>query len=493
MPGVYVTSGVRTGPTTAAVAPASTFFVTGTAERGPTDVAKLVTSLSDFQTYYGLYNSAFSLQQHVQTFFEEGGTKAYIARVVGASATAGAATLLGASVSGAASASCVASMTLTAANPGAWSSDVTYTVTGVTTAPVVNIFFKGTQVFTTGALTTVSSAVDKINTSAVATIYVKATATVGANILLLVSTATALSVGVAGNAALEADYVTGLTLFDQGYGAGAVAIPGQSGSATWNGLMGHASANNRIALLANAVGTSALTAVVNATGYASASAAPFTGIYFPWVTMSGTGGVTLTISPESFVAAKRAIAHVQSGPWRAGAGLLAQAKFVTGLETTVPITKTTAATLDAGRVNALRIVDGAVRVYGARSVSSDEDNFRYITYRDTVNYIVTESEKRLEDLVFSPIDGRQGVFSQIESRLIGLLDPLRDAGGLYESYNAAGELVDPGYMVKVDTSLNPASQLATGVIKARIGVRVSSVGDRIEVEVLKSNLTTGVA
>ena len=128
-----------------------------------------------------------------------------------------------------------------------------------------------------------------------------------------------------------------------------------------------------------------------------------------------------------------------------------------------------------------------------RSVSSDDDNYRYITYRDTVNYIVVEAEKRLEDLVFSPIDGRQGIFGQIESRLIGLLDPLRDAGGLFEAYNADGELVDPGYMVKVDSSLNPTSQLATGVIKARIGIRVSSVGDRIEVEVLKSNLTSAVA
>jgi hypothetical protein len=491
MPGVFVTSGVRTGPAATAVAPAATFFVTGTAERGPTTEAKLVTNLSDFQTYYGLYNSAFTLQQHVQTFFEEGGARAYVSRIVGASATAGAATLTGASVSGASAG--VASMTLTAANPGVWSTDVTYTVTGVTTAPAVNIFFKGTQVFSTGALATVALAVDKINTSAVAAIYVKATATVGTNILLLVSTATALSAGAAGNAALEAEYVTGLTLFDPGYGAGAVAIPGQSGSATYAGLMSHASANNRIALLANAAGTSAATAISNAAGYASASAAPFTGFYFPWVTMTGAGGVTLTISPESFVAAKRSVAHVQTGVWRAGAGLVSQAKFITGLESTVSVTKTTAATLDAGRVNALRIIDGAVRVYGARSASSDEDNFRYITYRDTINYIVTEAEKRLEDLVFSPIDGRQGIFGSIEARLIGLLDPIRDAGGLFEAYNANGELVDGGYAVTVNSSLNPNSQLATGVIKARIAVRVSSVGDRIEVEVLKSNLTTAVA
>jgi len=34
--------------------------------------------------------------------------------------------------------------------------------------------------------------------------------------------------------------------------------------------------------------------------------------------------------------------------------------------------------------------------------------------------------------------------------------------------------------------------LASGLIRAKVGVRVSSVGDRIEVEIIKSNLTSSV-
>jgi hypothetical protein len=34
--------------------------------------------------------------------------------------------------------------------------------------------------------------------------------------------------------------------------------------------------------------------------------------------------------------------------------------------------------------------------------------------------------------------------------------------------------------------------LANGLVKARVGVRVSSIGDRIEIDIVKSNLTSTV-
>ena len=49
MPGVVVTTAVRTGPNATNVAPASAFFVAGTSERGTTTAAKLVTSLAEFE------------------------------------------------------------------------------------------------------------------------------------------------------------------------------------------------------------------------------------------------------------------------------------------------------------------------------------------------------------------------------------------------------------------------------------------------------------
>ena len=133
-----------------------------------------------------------------------------------------------------------------------------------------------------------------------------------------------------------------------------------------------------------------------------------------------------------------------------------------------------------------------MRIYGARSCSTDTDNFRYITQQDVVNSIVSDCYRSIEDLVFSPIDGRGTIFSRIEARLVVILAAMRDLGALYPAFDATGKLLDNGYTVKCDQTINPASQLQTGLVKAKVGLRVSSVGDRIEIDIVKSNLTTSV-
>lgn len=481
MPGVVVTTGVRTGPAAAPVAPASTFFLCGSAERGPEAEAKLVTSLTEFETYYGDYNSSFTLHQHAKTYFEEGGTRAYIGRVTGASAAAATITLATSAPANA--------LTLDAANAGAWGNSLEAEVVSGTGTFNLKIYYQSELVYSTGYVATASAAADKINNSPIAAIYITATV-VSANGVLAAISATSFASGADGSAPTTTELVDGLDLFEASYGAGAVAIPGQTSDTAYDGIIAHAVANNRIALLAIANGTSTSAAVDKAEEYESVTGAENTAFYHPWVKVPGDGGVTLTISPESFVAAKRAVAHETVGPWQAGAGLLSSSTYVTGLA--VAISKSTGDTLDAGRVNALRVIGNTVRVYGARSASSDETNYRYITYRDLLNYVVVEAENQLEDLVFSPIDGRRTVFGRIEARLIGIVEPIRAAGGLFEGFNAGGEQIDPGYAVQVTDALNPVAQLAEGTIKARVGLRVSSVGDRIEVEILKSNLTSSV-
>jgi len=131
-------------------------------------------------------------------------------------------------------------------------------------------------------------------------------------------------------------------------------------------------------------------------------------------------------------------------------------------------------------------------VYGARSLSSDTTNFRYITAQDVVNQVVVEANRSLEDLIFSVIDGRNTVFAAVESKLFAILEPLRANGALFEAFDTNGKRIDFGYSVKCDASINPTSQLSDGLVKAKVGVRVSSVGDKIEVDIVKSNLTKSV-
>lgn len=491
MPGVVVTTGVRTGPSSAVPSPASSYFLMGTADRGPvvyqagaatTTAPQVVYSMAEFVTYFGSYNASHTLWQNAKIFFEEGGTRAYIARVVGASASNGTLSLNATNGS--------VAVTLTAANPGAWSSSLSATVETQTGAFTIRLFLSGSQVYSTGAVATVADAVNKINaTGSAARPYITATAVQSSTTLSAVSTATSFSAGTA-TAPTSSDFVAALPRFDQSLGAGAVAIPGQTGSTVWSSLMGHAASFNRIALLAETSAASVATCVASAQSLAASTGAQSSALYHPHVTMTNDAGVSLTVSPESFVAAKRALAHQNVGPWQVAAGVISQANFITGLS--LSLSKAEGDALDAGRVNVIRTIQGYPRVYGARSLSLDEDNFRYINQREVLNFIVTQSEIRLEDLVFSPLDSRKTIYGLIEARLVALLDPIRTAGGIFENYGVNGELIDPGYSVVCDDSINSAAQFAQGIVRARVGVRLASVGDQILVDVLKSNLTSPV-
>jgi hypothetical protein len=149
--------------------------------------------------------------------------------------------------------------------------------------------------------------------------------------------------------------------------------------------------------------------------------------------------------------------------------------------------------MDASYVNPLRLVNGRVRIYGARSHSSVVAQWRFITAREVINYISVQANNRLEDLVFSTIDGRSTLFANIINAIQSVVEPIRIEGGFYEGFDSLGKRIDYGYTIKCDASLNPVADLETGTVKARIGVRVSSVGDKIEVDLIKSNLTTALA
>jgi hypothetical protein len=106
--------------------------------------------------------------------------------------------------------------------------------------------------------------------------------------------------------------------------------------------------------------------------------------------------------------------------------------------------------------------------------------------------VVNQANLALEPLIFSTIDGRKTIYADITAALQSVLEPVRIAGGLYEGFSPTGKRLDYGYTIKVDDTLNPASQLESGLVKAQVGIRVSSIGDKITVNIIKSNLTTAL-
>lgn len=484
MPGVVISTSVRTGPSTETVRESSQLFIVGLTERGPSDEPVLVESLSEFEDIFGGYLSYSYTHPTVETFFEEGGTRAYVARAVGASATVGTLTLLDSSSDDV--------ITFTANGAGAWSGDVDIAVSHPTGSTFkIDIYYQNVLKYTTGSVSTASQAVGRINLSAIAARYVTAVVN-DATLTPAVLAATSLSAGNDYYSSVDqGTYEDQLELFNDALGSGAVICADDVTDAMGAALIAHANTYSRIAILCGTENQSVASIKSKALTLQAEDNSEHAALYYPWVEVpTGTPGVTRFIPPLGYVAGKRSVAHNQTGPHLPAAGLLSTAKFVVGLKS--DINKTVGDDLDENYVNALRVIQNTIRVYGARSLSADTDNFRYITQQDVVNTIVTECYRSIEDVVFSSIDGRNTIFANIESRLISILSVMRNIGALYPAFDANGRQLDNGYIVKCDSSLNPTAQLADGLVKAKVGVRVSSVGDRIEIDIVKSNLTSTV-
>lgn len=482
MPGVIVTTAVRTGPTATQTASTATMFVAGLTERGPDGSVHLITSLSDFEDIFGDAVAAGWTHETAQTFFEEGGARAYVSRVVSSTATESSLELDNAAND--------AVITLTSAGKGTWAHAGVLTAT--VTQPTANTNFRitislnGEVAFRTAIHTTVAAAVNEINNSASAALYVTATDE-GESGIPKAEGPHNFAGGTNGGSIVSADVVDAIDLFTENLGPGAITAPGYTAETVRAALVAHAAANRRIAILGFDYDDSVANAITSAETVAAGENAEFAAFFFPWVKIPD-GSLTKIVPCEGYICAKRAVVHNSFGSWNPYAGERSQASFVR--EPALILSKSEADSLDAGFVNAIKVISGTTRIYGARSASEDTSNFRFIIAREVLNQVVHEAEEALEALLFLPIDGRRSTFSRVAATLTGIMDRIRIGGGLYEAFDANNKQIDPGYVVQVNDAINPLTQLATGVIKAKIGARVSSIGDRIEVEITKSNLTS---
>lgn len=485
MPGVIVTAGAVAGPSTPTSAPSGTYFVAGQAERGPTDAAQLITNLAEFVSYFGGLTTYGALYDDVAMFFQEGGSRVYATRVVGAAATLGA---LAAPLDDRA-VTPVSTLSVAASSPGAWSSSISISVVAgsATNTFRIKVFRSGVLVEDFPNLGSPAEAVSKINARS---FYIRltnlASATAVPNNNPAVVGPLTLTAGTDDRGAIvAANYVAALARFDKDLGDGAVAIP-RIGSTVHAGLIAHATAFNRIALLTGAQGADVSVLI----GYAETANAQRAGLFAPWLRVPDGFGGTKAVSPEGFVAAARAKAHQLSGPWRAAGGEISRSSYVVAPDEV--FTSDEMATMDGNAVNVIRTIASTVRLYGWRSTSSDVENWAYLTGADVVNRVVVEAQKRLEQYVFGVIDSSGHLLAAVGATLVGIVLPMASAGGLFARYDSDGNQVDPGYSVRSDASINPVGSLALNQVLAEVTVRVVPTAALVLITVTKAAVTASV-
>jgi hypothetical protein len=484
MPGVIVTTGVRGGPSSTVNPASGQFFLVGLFDRGVTDAPVLVRSLPELERNFGGRVAFSDSYDQVATFLSEGGSQVWVQRVVGPAATVGTLTLNDREETP------VATLRVDAASPGAWSSGLTVQVQNgaVTDTFRVTVRLNGEIVEDYNNLATPADAVAKFAGSVYVSVTNLGSASVAPSNNPAVLAATALTAGSDDRASVTATvYVTALGLFAPELGDGAVAIPNQTGATVWDGLIAHARANNRIALLSAAKNET----VSNLKTAAATMDSEYAGLFAPWVVVPTTGGATRSISPESYVAACRSRAHNAVGPWRAPAGVLAIGNYVVDLDQT--FTTVEAEELDASKVSVARKIASTVRLYGWKSLANDTENWLFLKDRDLLNRITVEANKRLEKFVFEPIDPKGQLLSVVNAEIVGFVDPIAKAGGLYARYDNEGFEMDPGYVVNTGSDINPVTSLAQNRISASLAVRVAPTGALINMAITKVGLLGSLA
>lgn len=482
--GVVIKRTAAAGPPFPEPRPSAHAFFIGLAERGPATDVRRVTSLAEYEAIYGPRPSYGNLYDAVRTFFGEGGGGCYVARVVGPAATEGSlATPLNDRAE-----TPEPTLQVTAQGPGAWSAGLTVHIAdgSVPDTFTLTVAYLGVEVERFANLPDPQAAVARTSGSGWIRVSDLASATVAPdNNPATTPTPIALSAGTDDRASVDAAaLVAALARFGEQYGDGAVAIPG-GGDSTHAGLIAHAETHNRIALLATAQGTTATQLATLANSLDS----EYAGLFAPWVHIRDTYGGLLAVPPEGYIAAARARAHREVGPWQAPAGERARSNMVVSPDQVFD--SVTTAALEEAKVNPITPATSGVRLYGWRSLSSDSENWRLLTGAEVVNRIVVAAGQQLDPLVFSAIDARGHLLSRVEGTLQGIVEPMAAAGGLYpwiEQAAATGQpvTVDPGYQITTDSSREVASG---NLVIATLAVRVSPTAALIELTVTKVGVT----
>ncbi len=506
-PGVYVEEVPSGARAIEGVGTSTTIFV-GEAERGPLEATK-IKSVADYERAFGNYRRAgiasaprCLLRHAMDAFFANGGTTAYILRVMenGATPTYGTRVDLNNAAR------------LRASSPGAWSTGlavcfgdssdnepahfrihVVYTTPGAAAAQVVESFDRLS--FDPAAENFV---VDVLNRSLFlrwdpafappppATLVQRDLAGINPQSTDVIANAAALGGGTggAGTSAVN-DY--GPTLFsrlDEVTDASLLvvvppeeAIDDSAGADTMlqdieTTALAYAANRPRLDLFAivdmpRAGSAADPTSATNATVTSFKSAYPdksdFGAVYFPWVEVSDPIGLgrdpKIVLPPAAFVAGLYARTDQRRAVWKAPAGLEATLLGTRRIE--FKLLDTHQDELNPLGVNALRpMAQGGNVVWGARTMKPATE-WRYIPVRRTAIFLRGSIYNGIQWAVFEPND--QQLWQNLKLTIGAFMDQLFRQGAF------AGRTAREAFFVKCDEETTPEADQVAGIVNVWVG------------------------
>jgi phage tail sheath protein FI len=246
-----------------------------------------------------------------------------------------------------------------------------------------------------------------------------------------------------------------------------VAAPGQTDAGTYTKLEAHCSAaGNRFAIL-DAPVQDTLTDLI---GAGSPARTDLAAVYYPWVTVPDPGtllrGISpngaLAVPPSGHIAGIYARVDTERGVFKAPANEVVRG----ALGVSVGLSRSDQDILNPKGVNAIRVLNGNVLVFGARTVGGDANgDLKYISVRRTLLFLRESIEQGMQFAVFEP--NTPGLQAKVTRNITAFLTTVWRSGALF------GNTPQEAFTVKCDTDNNPPDSRAQGQLVADIGVAIA--------------------
>jgi phage tail sheath protein FI len=462
-PGVNVNI-IDVPPTRTTPTDTGTVFVLGTSDKGPTSPV-LIGSMQDFVTMFGARQTYSLLYDWLDTFFHEGGRRAYVQRVVGPAATTGFKALF--DTTGSVDPGDV-SLRANALGPGSYSTTIGVGVlAGVVSGFRIQVQLSGQDVEVSGDLADPAAAVEWSQNSNYIRLVLGASAENPR-----VQAVAAMSAGADDRASITiTEKTAAIAKFTKDLGPGQIVYPGDTVAATQAALIAHADITHRCPLI-DLADTATDATLITAVGSARTRwGATFT----PWAVVPGYVAGTSRVVPYSAIEAGIIARNdVRLSPNAAAAGEDGQSIYAIRLSQAERSDASRKALNDAG-INVARIIQGGVRTYGYRSTVNPPSDPTWVGFGGArlLMQIAYRGEAILESFMFDEIDGFDRLFSRVRGQLTTLLNEYYTAGSLY------GQTPGEAFVVVCDTTNNTPLTIADRQLIADVGVRVSEMAEMV--------------
>jgi hypothetical protein len=467
IPGITVTSGAS-APSTSPPTDTGTWFIVGLTDRGPTDAPTLIRSLAQYVVVYGPRVAYGVLYDSLETFFKEGGSRAYVSRVVGPSAKTSTIKLSDGAKS---------TLEVNAISPGEWGDDLTVLVKPGSGDFVFTVELDEVAVETSPVLNDNTEAV----TWATHSSYIRL-------VDLGEGDPAEASKDLEGgdddrNNATDEEWLAALDLLEADLGPGQVSMPGRTTEEAQENVLLHGEARNRVPLLDGEDTATVGDLTSQAAVLREQSTARFGGLFAPWAVIPGlTAGTTRTVPYAAVQAGLTARSDSLGGnPNEAIAGVNHVARYAIGLSQAAWSDAERGTLSDAG-VNVARQISGRPRTYDNVTLVNPLVDATWLQLSNArLNMAISSRAAAVaERHLFAQIDGRGVEISKFGGDLVGeVLLPLYDAGALF------GETPEDAFSCETGDTVNTEETIAAGELHAVLALRMSPSAELIEIELIK--------